>query len=279
MQNKEWTIESDHNLFDLQLKEIVSYKHLLFQLINRDVLALYKQTILGPIWFFIQPILTTVVFTFVFGKLVGVSTDGLPQPLFYLAGIINWNYFSECLNKTSTVFKDNVQIFGKVYFPRIIVPISTSISVLSRYAIQLLVFLTCLFIYHYKGSQFHITLIIFAFPLMVIVMAALGLGLGIIISALTTKYKDLAFLVAFGLQLLMYTTTVIYPLSAASGNLKWLIQLNPMTSVIEVFRYGFLGKGDFTISSIAYSLIISALILFTGVIAFNKVERTFIDTI
>lgn len=279
MQNKEWTIESGHNLFDLPLKEIVNYRHLLFQLINRDVLALYKQTILGPIWFFIQPILTTVVFTFVFGKLAGVSTDGLPQPLFYLAGIINWNYFSECLNKTSTVFKDNVQIFSKVYFPRIIVPISTSISVLSRYVIQLLVFLISLFIYYYKGAQFHITPIIFAFPLMVIVMAALGLGLGIIISALTTKYKDLAFLVAFGLQLLMYTTTVIYPLSAAPENLKWVIQLNPMTSVIEIFRYGFLGKGDFTVSSIAYSLITSALILFTGVIAFNKVERTFIDTI
>jgi len=279
MQNKEWTIKSDRNLFDLQFKEIVNYRHLLFQLINRDVLALYKQTILGPIWFFIQPILTTVVFTFVFGKLAGVSTDGLPQPLFYLAGIINWNYFAECLNKTSTVFKDNAHIFGKVYFPKLIVPISISISVLSRYAIQLLLFLACLFIYHYKGAQFHITPIFFAFPLMVIMMASLGLGLGIIISALTIKYKDLAFLVAFGLQLLMYTTTVIYPLSAAPENLKWLIQLNPMTSVIEIFRYGFLGKGDFTISSLAYSLITSALILFTGVIAFNRVERTFIDTI
>jgi len=279
MRNKEWTIQSKHNLFDFGLKEIICYRHLLIQLIIRDVLALYKQTILGPIWFFIQPLLTTVVFTFVFGKLAGVSTDGLPRPLFYLAGIINWNYFSECLNKTSTVFKDNAQIFGKVYFPRIIVPLSISISTLSRYTIQLLVFLFCIAVYHYKGIAIHITPIIFAFPLMVVTMTSLGLGLGIIISALTTKYKDLAFLVGFGLQLLMYTTTVIYPLSAAPENLKWLIQLNPMTNIIEVFRYSFLGKGDFTTCSVAYSVMASTLVLFTGVIAFNKVERTFIDTI
>ncbi len=279
MRNKDWIIESKHNIFDLRLKEMICYRHLLIQLIIRDVLALYKQTILGPIWFFIQPLLTTVVFTLVFGKLAGVSTDGLPQPLFYLAGIINWNYFSECLNKTSTVFKDNAQIFSKVYFPRIIVPLSISISALSRYAIQLLVFLFCLAVYHCKGMTTHITSIIFVFPVMVTIMTFLGLGLGVIISALTTKYKDLAFLVGFGLQLLMYTTTVIYPLSAAPENLKWLIQLNPMTNVIEVFRYTFLGKGDFTSFSIAYSVITSTLILFTGLIAFNKVERTFVDTI
>jgi len=279
MQNKEWIIESKHDLFNLRIKEIVNYKHLLFQLVKRDVVALYKQTILGPIWFFIQPLLTTVVFTFIFSKLAKVSTDGLPQPLFYLAGIINWNYFSECLNKTSTVFKDNIQIFGKVYFPRIIVPISISISILSRFAIQLLVFLICIIVYHYKGAQFHITSAILIFPLMIVLMAALGLGLGIIISAITVKYKDLYFLIGFGLQLLMYTTTVIYPLSTAPENLKWLIQMNPMTTVIELFRYGFLGKGDFTIGSLTYSVTTTVLTLFLGLIAFNKVEKTFIDTI
>lgn len=279
MRDKQWIIESQHDLFNLRLKEIVGYKHLLFQLVKRDVVALYKQTILGPIWFFIQPLLTTVVFTFVFGNLAKVSTDGLPQSLFYLAGIINWNYFSECLNKTSTVFKDNVQIFGKVYFPRIIVPISISISILSRFVIQLFVFLICLIIYHYKGAQFHFTSAIFIFPLMVILMASLGLGLGVIISALTVKYKDLYFLIGFGLQLLMYTTTVIYPLSAAPENLKWLIQMNPMTTVIELFRYSFLGKGDFTVGSLAYSIATTALLLFLGLISFSKVERTFIDTI
>lgn len=279
MRNKEWIINSQHDLFNLGLKEIVNYEHLLFQLVKRDVVALYKQTILGPIWFFIQPLLTTVVFSFVFGKLVKVSTDGLPQPLFYLAGIINWNYFSECLNKTSTVFKDNVQIFGKVYFPRIIVPISISISILSRFVIQLLAFLICIIVYHCQGAKFHITSTIFIFPLMIALMAALSLGLGIIISALTVKYKDLCFLIGFGLQLLMYTTTVIYPLSAAPEDLKWLIQMNPMTTVIELFRYSFLGKGDFTIGSMLYSVTTTVSILFLGLVAFNKVEKTFIDTI
>lgn len=279
MLDKEWIIESQHSLFNLRLKEIVNYKHLLFQLVKRDVVALYKQTILGPIWFFIQPLLTTLVFTFIFGKLAKVSTDGLPQSLFYLAGIINWNYFSECLNKTSTVFKDNAVIFGKVYFPRIIVPISISISTLSRFAIQLLVFLICLIIYHNKGIQFHLTSAIFIFPLMVVLMATLGLGLGLIISALTVKYKDLYFLIGFCLQLLMYTTTVIYPLSAAPENLKWLIQMNPMTTVIELFRNGFLGKGNFTVGSLAYSITTTLSLLFLGLVSFNKVEKTFIDTI
>lgn len=247
--------------------------------VKRDFISFYKQTILGPLWFFIQPIFTTVVFAFVFGNLAGISTDGLPQYLFYLSGITAWNYFSDCLTKTSTVFRDNANIFGKVYFPRIILPLSIIVSNLVRFGIQLLLFIVIMIYLGVQGADFHLTWAIFLFPFIVFLMALLGLGLGLIITAMTTKYRDLSFLVTFGVQLLMYGTTVIYPLSAAPKEYRKLIELNPMTSIIEVFRFAFLGKGHFTAWSLGYSAIFAIGISFLGIIIFNKTERSFVDTI
>lgn len=279
MNKKEWTITPDHRLSDFDFKIIWHYRHLLFQLIHRDVVAFYKQTILGPLWFFIQPIFSTVIYTLIFGNFAKVSTDGLPQPLFYLAGIIAWNYFSECINKTSSVFRENANIFGKIYFPRIIVPLGIVISVFIRFGLQFMLFLICLIIYHCIGFGLSINWAICLFPLLVLLIAFQGLGIGIIISALTAKYRDLTFLMSFGLQLLMYTTTVIYPLSTAPLNLKWIIQINPMTAIIETLRYAFLGRGSFSWPALAYSAAITTAIMSIGIIVFHKAEKTFIDTI
>lgn len=275
----EWEIKPHSSLLDLKLKDTWAYRDLLWLMVRRDFVSFYKQTILGPLWFFIQPLLTTVMFTFVFGRLAGLSTDGLPQPLFYMAGITAWNYFADCLTKTSTVFKDNAHIFGKVYFPRLIMPLSIVVSNLVRFGVQFLLFLLVMGYYAMNHADFHPTWAIGLFPVVVILMAALGLGAGMIISALTTKYRDLAFLITFGIQLLMYATTVIYPLSAAPAKYKWLIQLNPMTSLIETFRYGFLGKGDFSWVSFGYAALTTMVLLILGVIIFNKVEKNFVDTV
>ena len=275
----DWTIESKNSLFDLKLKEVWAYRDLLGLLVRRDFVSFYKQTIFGPLWFFIQPLLTTIMFTFVFGNIAEISTDGLPKPLFYMAGITAWNYFADCLTKTSTVFKDNASIFGKVYFPRLIMPLSIVVSNLVRFGVQFLLFLVVMGFYALKGTAFHPTWAIALFPLVVVLMAALGLGAGMIISAMTTKYRDLAFLITFGIQLLMYATTVIFPLSAAPEKYKWLIELNPMTSLIETFRYGFLGKGSFSWSSIGYSTLTTIILLISGIIIFNKVEKNFVDTV
>jgi lipopolysaccharide transport system permease protein len=275
----EWEIKPQTSLFDLKLKDTWEYRDLLWLLVRRDFVSFYKQTILGPLWFFIQPLLTTIMFTFVFGKLAGISTDELPPPLFYLAGITAWNYFADCLTKTSTVFKDNANIFGKVYFPRLIMPLSIVVSNLVRFGVQFLLFLVVMGYYALRGADFHITWAITLFPLIVLLMAAMGLGAGMIISAMTTKYRDLAFLITFGIQLLMYATTVIFPLSAAPEKYRWLIELNPMTALIETFRYGFLGKGTFSWSSIGFASIATAVLLFSGIIIFNKVEKNFVDTV
>jgi lipopolysaccharide transport system permease protein len=272
-------IEPQNHLFDLKLKEVWHYHDLLWLLVRRDFVSFYKQTILGPIWFFVQPLLTTIMFTFVFGRLAGLSTDNLPQPLFYLAGITAWNYFADCLTKTSTVFKDNANIFGKVYFPRLIMPLSIVLSNLVRFGVQFILFLAVMVYYSLKGTAFHPTWAIALFPLLVILMAVLGLGAGMIISAMTTKYRDLAFLITFGIQLLMYATTVIFPLSAAPVKYKWLIQLNPMTALIETFRYGFLGRGSFTWTSLGYATGVTIALLIFGIIIFNKVEKNFVDTV
>ena len=274
-----WEIVPQSSLLDLKLKDTWAYRDLLWLLVRRDFVSFYKQTILGPLWFLIQPLLTTIMFTFVFGRLAGISTDGLPQPLFYMAGITAWNYFADCLTKTSTVFKDNANIFGKVYFPRLIMPLSIVVSNLIRFGVQFLLFLVVMGYYALNGTAFGPTWAISLFPLVVLLMAALGLGAGMIISALTTKYRDLAFLITFGIQLLMYATTVIFPLSAAPEKYKWLIELNPMTSLIETFRYGFLGKGSFSWSSIGYSTLTTIILLISGIIIFNKVEKNFVDTV
>jgi lipopolysaccharide transport system permease protein len=219
------------------------------------------------------------MFSFIFGRLAGISTDDLPPALFYMAGITAWNYFADCVTKTSTVFRDNANIFGKVYFPRLIMSLSIVVSNLVRFAVQFILFIAVMAFYALKGTAFHPTWALALFPLVVLLMAALGLGAGMMISALTTKYRDLAFLITFGIQLLMYATTVIFPLSAAPQKYKWLIELNPMTSLIETFRYGFLGKGSFSWSSIGYSAIITIVLLITGIIIFNKVEKDFVDTV
>ncbi len=278
---KEWdlVIEPQSSLFELHLKDVWRYRDLLWLLVKRDFVSFYKQTILGPLWFFIQPLFTTIIFTFVFGNLAGLSTDGLPQPLFYMAGITSWNYFADCLTKTSTVFRDNAQIFGKVYFPRLIMPLSIVVSNLVRFGVQMLLFFMMLGYYAFSGAAFHSNSFVLLFPILLLLMALLGLGLGLIITALTTKYRDLAFLITFGVQLMMYATTVIYPLSAAPANYKWLVELNPMTGIIEAFRYGFLGQGVLTWQSLGYSVIVTLVSLVLGVIIFNKTEKTFVDTV
>jgi lipopolysaccharide transport system permease protein len=275
----EWEIKPQTSLFDLKLKDTWEYRDLLWLLVRRDFVSFYKQTILGPLWFFVQPLLTTIMFTFVFGRLAGISTDELPAPLFYMAGITAWNYFADCLTKTSTVFKDNANIFGKVYFPRLIMPLSIVVSNLVRFGVQFLLFLLVMGYYAVQDANFQPTWAITLFPVIVLLMAAMGLGAGMIISAMTTKYRDLAFLITFGIQLLMYATTVIFPLSAAPEKYRWLIELNPMTSLIETFRYGFLGKGSFSWSSIGYSAMATGVLLFSGIIIFNKVEKNFVDTV
>ncbi len=272
-------IKPSSSLLSLNLKDVWSYRDLLGLLVRRDFVAFYKQTILGPLWFFVQPLLTTIMFSFVFGKMGGFDTDKLPKPLFYLAGITAWNYFADCLTKTSTVFRDNAAIFGKVYFPRLIMPLSIVVSCLVRFGVQFLLFLLVMAYYAFTGTQFHITWAITLFPVVVVLMALMGLGAGMIISAMTTKYRDLAFLLTFGIQLLMYATTVIYPLATVDAKYRWLIKANPMTSLIETFRYGFLGKGSFDWVLLGYSTGVTVVFLLLGIIIFNKVEKDFIDTV
>jgi len=279
-----WDLEITpaNNLLDIKLKDLWHYRDLLVLLVKRDFISFYKQTILGPLWFFIQPVFTTIIFTFVFGNLAGISTDGLPRPLFYMAGITAWNYFADCLNKTSTVFKDNASLFGKVYFPRLIMPFSIVASNLVRFGVQMLLFILIIVYYLATDVNFSPNWYILLFPFLIILMASLGLGLGMIISAMTTKYRDLAFLVTFGVQLLMYATTVIYPLSTAIEKYPkyaWIIKYNPMTPILETFRYGFLGNGSFSWVSLGYCTAITFIITVIGIIIFNKVERTFVDTV
>ena len=277
-----WTIEAKTSLLDLKLHEVWAYRDLLWLLVRRDFVSFYKQTILGPLWFFIQPLFTTIIFTFIFGNLAGISTDGLPKPLFYMAGITAWNYFADCLTKTSTVFRDNAGIFGKVYFPRLIMPLSIVVSNLVRFGVQMVLFFLLITYYFSVGASFRINWAITLFPVIVILMALLGLGIGMIISAMTTKYRDLAFLISFGVQLLMYATPIIYPLSAAISKYPayaWIIKYNPMTPIVETFRYGFLGEGSFSWGSLAYAGITTFLLLALGIVIFNKVEKNFVDTV
>lgn len=277
----ELLIEPHGKLIYLNFGEIWRYKDLLEMYIKRDIVTFYKQTILGPIWFFIQPIFTTIVFMFVFGGLAKIPTDGIPQPLFYLAGITLWNYFSESLTKTSDTFLTNQAIFGKVYFPRLIAPLSVTITGLIKMMIQFLVFVIVYIYFVAKGTHVGLNIYALLFPVLIFILASLTLGFGIIISSLTTKYRDLKFLITFAIQLWMYATPVIYPLSVMSGSKKymWLIQANPLTSVMETFKYGFLGQGTFSWLALGYSFLFSVIILLVGIIIFNRVERSFMDVI
>lgn len=272
-------IHSNSNPFNFQLKEVWNYRDLLFLFVKRDFISFYKQTILGPLWFFIQPLFTTIIYTFVFGNLAGISSDGIPKPLFYLSGVISWNYFSECLLKTSTVFKDNANIFGKVYFPRLIMPLSIIASNLIRFFVQCILFFIIYIYYDFNGHQFSHSWYIFMLPFLIILMAFLGLGMGLIITSLTTKYRDLAYLITFGVQLMMYTTTVVFPLSSASLKYKKFLLLNPMTGIIESLRYLIFGIGESNIFIIGYSILFTFLVLIFGILIFNKTEKSFVDTV
>jgi lipopolysaccharide transport system permease protein len=263
----------------LQLNEVWHYRDLFWLLVRRDFISFYKQTVLGPLWFFLQPLFTIVIYSYIFGSLAGISTDGIPRPLFYLAGITCWQYFAECLTKTSNVFMDNANVFGKVYFPRIIMPLSISFSNLIRFGIYLFLLLLMVAWYSVRGEMVAVNSYALLLPVLLLMMAMLGVGAGMIISSLTTKYRDLAFLVGFGVQLLMWASTVVYPLSAAPEKFRWLVALNPMTPILEAFRKGFLGVGSFSWSSLGTSAAIVILVAFLGVILFNRAERTFIDTI
>ncbi len=279
--NNEWELISrpQRSWWDLRLGELWRYRDLIWLFVWRDFVAYYKQTILGPLWYLIQPILTTVVFTVIFGNIAKLSTDGLPPFLFYLAGNTVWSYFSACLLSTSNTFTTNAAIFGKVYFPRLAIPVSIIISNIISFGIRLGVFLAFLAYFLLSGSAIHPNLWILLLPILLLLMAGQGLGLGIIISSLTTKYRDLQQLVSFGVQLLMYVTPVIYPISSMQGIWLRLILANPMTPIVEVFRLAFLGTSSLDPLYLFYSAAFMLVVLFVGVLIFNRVEATFMDTV
>jgi lipopolysaccharide transport system permease protein len=272
-------IKPQNKLLEVDFKEIWQYRDLFSMFVKRDIITQYKQTILGPTWFFIQPALTTIMYMIVFGGIAGISTDGLPQPMFYLAGIVCWQYFSDCLNKTSATFTTNQGIFGKVYFPRMIVPLSTVASNLVRMGIQFLLFVVVYVYYLIIGVHVAPNIYILLVPLVVIMLAGLSLGFGIIISSMTTKYRDLTILFTFIVQLWMYATPIIYPLSTMSAKRQWIMALNPVTSLVETFKYGTMGAGTFSWGQLGYSFGFMIVLLTIGIIVFNKVQRSFMDTV
>ncbi|MBC7913736.1 MAG: ABC transporter permease [Pyrinomonadaceae bacterium] len=280
---KQWkeVITPDNNIFSVNLKEIWEYRDLLLILMRRDVLSIYKQTILGPLWFFIQPILTTATFVIIFSRVAKLSTAGLPPVLFYISGIVMWGYFSECILRTSSFLKDNTSILSKVYFPRLIVPLSLVLTNLVKFSIQILLFFIIYTYFVVTGNgSIHANWYALLFPVLILLIAGLGLGFGMIISSLTTKYKDLVHLTTFGVQLMMYTSTVIFPLAGyQDSKYKLLIMANPMTGIIETFRYGFLGIGEFSWGLLTYDAAFIATFLVIGIVTFNSIERNFVDTI
>jgi lipopolysaccharide transport system permease protein len=272
-------IKPKNKLFEVDLKEIWQYRDLFSMFVKRDIITQYKQTILGPAWFFIQPALTTVMYMVVFAGIAGISTDGLPEPMFYLAGIVTWQYFADCLNKTSSTFTANQNIFGKVYFPRLIVPMATVTSNLVRMGIQFLLFVAVYIFYVVSGVQVAPNAYALLIPVLIFMLAGLSLGFGIIISSMTTKYRDLTILFTFIVQLWMYATPVIYPLSTMSEKRQAIMALNPVTSIVEAFRYGTMGIGTFNWNHLAYSFVFMVVLLIIGIVVFNKVQRSFMDTV
>lgn len=272
-------IKAKNSLFTINVKEIWHYRDLLLMLVKKDYVTFYKQTILGPIWFFIQPIMTMLIYIVLFGQIAKIKTDGAPEAAFYLSGIIIWNYFSESLNKTATVFKDNATLFGKVYFPRLIMPLSIVFSGLMKFAIQFLLFLIVICYYAFVEQSIHPNIWVLATPVLILLMASFALGLGMIFSSLTTKYKDLVFLLSFGIQLFMYATPVVYPSSAMPDKFKFFLTINPLTGIFECFRYAYLGTGDFQPQSLGLSAFLIFILLTVGVLIYNKVEKSFMDTV
>lgn len=278
---RQWSeiISAKTSIFKIDLKEVWRYRDLLFLFVKRDFVTFYKQTILGPLWFIIQPLLTTITYVVIFGNVAKISTDSAPKLAFYLAGVTIWSYFSDTLIKTANVFTANANIFGKVYFPRLIMPLSLVCSALIKFGVQFLIFLSVLLYYYFAEGTVQPNVYIFLTPVLIAIMAILSLGMGMIISSMTTKYKDLSFLVAFGVQLFMYATPVVYPLSVIPEEYKTFLVLNPLTGIFECFRYAFLGTGSFEPSMLVYSFIVAVVILGIGTIVFNKVEKSFIDTV
>ena len=271
-------IESRHSLFDINLKELWHYRDLLVLFVRRDFVTVYKQTILGPLWFFIQPLLTTITFTIIFGNVAQLSTDGAPKLVFYMAGITLWGYFSTCLTTVSGVFNANAGIFGKVYFPRLIMPLTIVISNLMKFGVQFLLFI-CFVIYFTLQNQIQPNNWIMLTPLIIVLMALISMGIGLILSSMTTKYKDLNQLIGFGVQLFMYATPVIYPSSSVPLDYQWVVELNPLVGLFDYMRFAYLGVGEFTILDLVYPSIFSIVILAIGVLVFNKTQKTFMDTV
>ena len=278
--NTEWTnvISSEHSLFKLNLKEVWDYRDLVYMFVKRDFVSSFKQTILGPLWFFINPIFTTVVYLIVFGNIANLSTDGAPKILFYLAGVTLWNYFSSSLGGTSNVFVGNAGIFGKVYFPRLVMPITIVISNLMRFGVQFLLFLVVFFYYWYKGEVTPNWWVLFT-PIFILMMSLFALGVGMIFSSLTTKYRDLSMLLTVGISLYMYATPVIYPTSMLSAKIQPYAKYNPLTGIFEGFKYAWMGVGEFNPIMLVYSTIIILILLAIGTVIFNKVEKGFMDTV
>lgn len=278
----EHVITPRRNLFDIDIKGLWHYRDLYVMYIRRDIVTRYKQTILGPLWYVIQPIFTTVMYMFVFGGLAGISTDGAPQPLFYMAGILLWNYFSECFTVCSDVFTQNASVFGKVYFPRLIVPLSAISSNLIKMLIQLVLFVLMYAYFKFftpSGELLIVNYSLFTFPFLILLLAFHSLGWGLLFSSLTTKYRDLKFLLQFGIQLFMYATPVIYPLSVAPEKYRDIIALNPLTPIFEAFKYSCLGCGSLDWGGLLYSTCCMVIVLFFSVIVFSRTERTFMDTV
>jgi lipopolysaccharide transport system permease protein len=276
-----WTriIEPQRSLLSVPVAEIWAYRDLLLLLVRRDFVALYKQTILGPFWFVLQPLMMTVVFTVVFGSIANISTDGLPQTLFYLAGITMWMYFSDTFLKTSETFTLNANIFGKVYFPRVIMPLSVALSSLLKFAVQFVLFICFVVYFTITGSDVQPNWAVVLLPFLLLTMGLMGLSMGMVISALTTKYRDLRFLMTFGVQLLMYGTPVIYPVSAIPEAYRPYILANPITPLMETFRYAFTGAGSFDVMHLGYAVVSTLAMLITALVIFNQVEKNFMDTV
>ena len=287
-ENQDWTIviKPKDKLLSVDFKELWRYRDLYTLFVKRNIITQYKQTVLGPLWFVIQPVLTVFMYMVVFGGIAGIGTDGIPQPLFYLAGTCLWQYFSDCLGKTSNTFVSNSGLFGKVYFPRLVTPLSNVTSNLLRFGIQLCLFIVVYIIYAIGGCSAHMNWYALLFPLLVIMMAGLALGFGLVISSMTTKYRDLQILFSFVLSLWMYATPIVYPLSLVKGkmaagfDLYTLMHLNPVTPVLETFKYGVLGAGEFIgWNWLAYSFVFMVVLLFIGIVIFNKTQKSFMDTV
>ncbi|NRD20565.1 ABC transporter permease [Winogradskyella eckloniae] len=284
LEDDDWlyTISSKRKLIDFNFQEIWNYRDLLVLFVKRDVVTVYKQTILGPLWYLIQPLFTALTFTLIFNKVANIETGTVPPFLFNLAGVSIWNYFNTCLTSTSDTFTTNSAIFGKVYFPRVIVPLSIIISNLLKFGIQLFIFITFYVFYKFSGAAINLDSTVIFFPVLVVLMGMMGLGLGMIISSLVTKYRDLKFLVSFGVQLLMYVSAVMYPLALIKEEMpkvSWIVEYNPLAYIIETARYMLLGTGTFSWFGIIYTVIVTIIVFLLGIIIFNRTEKTFIDTV